>query len=295
VVRLSFQIKLEHTFGKEAIMDLGLKGKIAIVIGASRGIGRATALELAKEGTHIVTAGIDEYYDYYTVDSRGKNLKIEELEAVSREIRELGVQSIAVKADISKKSEVENLVGKTMAKFGRIDICVNAAAVSIPEEFEKITEECWNLHYEVCLLGAWYMCESVLPIMKKQGLGRIINISTASAIVPLPLNSAYNTFKAGLIALTKSLVAEYAPFGITTNCVLPGPTDTLMAKGTSKKFEDAMKISTGESGAKLGTPIPTGRPNKPEEIAYTICFLASDKAAQITGASIIVSGGILII
>jgi len=161
-------------------MDLGLENKVAIVTGASRGIGKAIALELAKEGANVVVAGIDQYYNYRDVASRGKDLGVGELEDVAREIIALGRKSLVIRADVSKPDEVENLVQKTKYTFGGIDILVQNVGVAIVKPFDELLEEEWDFQQEVNLKSAWLGAKSVAPIMREMWSGKIINIGSIS-------------------------------------------------------------------------------------------------------------------
>lgn len=272
-------------------MDLGIGGKVAIVTGASRGIGRATAKVLAREGASVVAAGYDAYYDYRTVASRGRDRSTKELESAVEEIRAAGGKAVAVPADATVAADFARVAETAMSQFGRIDILVNDAGVTLTKEFDAMTEEEWNFHIDVNLNSAWLGAKTVAPYLKKQRSGKIINLSSESGKTPWPVLAAYSAAKGGIVLLTMALAKELGPYNVQVNCVCPGCTQTPLQRAYFEGVCAERGITYAEFENQVRSAIPTGRLNDPEDIANTICFLASHQARQITGQAINVGGG----
>jgi 3-oxoacyl-[acyl-carrier protein] reductase len=239
-----------------------LKNKVALITGSSRGIGRATALLFAKEGANVVV-----------------NFCKEEKEAnsVVQSIKNMGSDAIAIKCDISKENEVRQMVENAIKKFGKIDILVNNAGIVFDLPFKDKTVEHWRRTLDVNLIGAFICSKYVTEYMKK---GRIINVASTNGIDGgCPESIDYDASKAGVISLTKNLAEQFAPH-ILVNCVAPGWVDTDINKDLPK---DYVKSETKS--------ILLKRFGKPEEVASTILFLASDESNFITGTTIVVAGG----
>lgn len=248
-------------------VETSTKGRVALVTGASRGIGRAIALAFAHSGIDVVVA----YHQ-----------KRESAEAVAQAIRTLGRRSLAARVDIAGRDCVRQLVHLTKATFGRIDILVNNAGILQQKPFLEISEEDWDRMLDVNLKGSFLCSQEVFPVMQKQGTGRIINIASSGGQMGGPLAVHYSASKAAIISLTKSLARIGAPFGILANCIAPGLIDTEMAKG---------EIHSEVGREKIGM-IPLRRAGKVEEVAQLAVFLASDGAAYITGQTLNVNGGL---
>lgn len=239
-----------------------LKNKVALITGASRGIGRATALLLAKEGANIIV-------NY----CKGEK----EANSVVKSIENIGSDAIAIKCDVSKENEVKQMVEKAIKKFGKIDILVNNAGIVFDVSFKDRTVEHWKRTLEVNLIGAFICVKYVSPHMKK---GHIVNVSSTNGIDACsPESMDYDASKAGLISLTKNLAQEFAP-NILVNCVAPGWVNTDINKDLPKNY---VKSETEN--------ILLKRFGKPEEIAKAILFLVSDDASFVTGTTIVVAGG----
>lgn len=252
-------------------MDLGLKGKVAVITGGTQGIGKATALRLAAEGASVV------------ICARGPAL----LDAVSDEIRKTGATVLAVAADVSKLEDCNRIIDETARAFGRIDILVNNAGTAATGEFESVTDATWQADFDLKLFGAIRLIRQALPHMKQQGGGRIINITNIGAKQPAARSMPTTVTRAAGLAMTKALSREFAPDGILVNTVCIG----LVRAGQHEKTAAKRGIDVEELYQALGKNIPLGRVGKAEEVANVIAFLASDAASFVTGTSINLDGG----
>jgi len=252
-------------------MDLGLKDKVAIVTGGTQGIGRATALRLAKEGARVVIA------------ARGR----ERLDAVAAEIRASGGAVAAVQADVGRPEDCERLVAEALRAFGRIDILVNNAGTSSTGEFESVTDAAWQADMDLKLFAAIRLSRLAIPHMKKQGGGRIVNITTIGAKQPRARSMPTTVTRAAGLALTKALSKEYAPFNILVNTVSLG----LIRAGQHETKAAKAGVPVEKIYADMGKDIPLGRVGRAEEVADVIAFLASAAASYVTGSSINLDGG----
>jgi len=241
------------------------KGRIAIVTGGARGIGRAIVDAFAVRGVFSVIADID----------------LEAAEQVVQEILASGGEAIAIKTDLSQVDQIIKLVGQTVERYGRLDILVNNAGILSNTPYDRISEEEWDRVLAVNLKGVLFASSEALKPMIAQGWGRIISISSlAGRSGGISVGPAYVASKAALIGLTRHLAKKVARNGITVNAVAPGTTETDIIKGFN-----------AEQMAAINDSIPVGRLGKPVEIAATVAFLASESAAFITGAVIDVNGG----
>lgn len=243
-----------------------LSGKVAIVTGASRGIGRGIAIELAKEGANIVVN--------YSKDEEGASKVLEEL-------KEIGVVAIGIKADVSSFKETKNLVEETVKKFGKLDILINNAGISTIGLFMDATEEDIDRMININLKGALFLSKAVLPYLLNRG-GTIVNISSIWGEVGASCEVLYSTTKGGIKLFTKSLAKEMAGANIRINAIAPGVIETSM-----NKFLD-------ENDRKdLEEEIPMGRFGLPEEIGKAAVFLCSDDSSYLTGETIKIDGGLI--
>jgi len=246
---------------------IDLSGRTALITGGSRGIGRASALLMAR-------AGADVAIGYQANDTAAAGVK--------DEVERLGRRCLPLKADISKRAEVRAAVGQMAQEFGRIDILVNNAGIWTYLEIGSGEAAAWKETMAVNLDSVYYFADAVVPHMKRQRGGRIINVGSTAGIRGEAFHSHYAATKGAVQALTKSWASEFAPFGILVNCVAPGWVDTDMC---TEVFRDAaFRESVRQS-------IPLKRIPPPEDIAGPIVFLASDLSRHITGAIINVNGG----
>lgn len=247
-------------------MEKRLYKKVAIVTGARRGIGRAIALKLAKEGANVVVT----------------DLSKEDCEDVVKEIKGLGSNGLALKLDVTNEKEIKKVVELTKKKFGRIDILVNNAGIFVQEELEKMDSSAINKIIDVNLRGPLFFIKQVIPIMKKQKYGKIINIASIAGFVSFEKSSVYCATKGAIVNMTRELAVELGKYKINVNGVAPGVIETKMTEGLLKN----KKIKS-----ELLKNIPYGRTGKPEDIANSVAFLASDESEYITGETIVVDGG----
>ena len=249
------------------IAEFSLQGKVAIVTGGKRGIGRAIALALAEAGADVA------------VCSRG--LEGGELRDVAGEIEKLGRRSLAVQADITCKSDVDNLVQRVVDEFGHIDILVNNAGNYIRAPLLETREDDWDAIIDTHLKGYLFCCQAVGNKMVAQKKGSIVNIASALTVRPAPGRGAYSIAKAGVIMLTRVLALELGSHNIRVNAISPGMTRTKLVE--SWFSEEAFK--------QIETEIPLGRLARPEDITGAAVFLASDASSYVTGQTIVVDGG----
>ena len=252
-------------------MDLKLGDKVAIVTGGTQGIGKATAIVLAKEGACVVIA------------ARGHEL----LETVAAEIRAAGGKVAAIQADVSKPEDCERLIAGALAGFGRIDILVNNAGTSATGEFESVTDATWQADFDLKLFGAIRLARLAIPQMRKQGGGRIINITNIGAKQPRAKSMPTTVTRAAGLALTKALSKEFAADKILVNTVCIG----LIRAGQHERKAAKSGVDVESIYAGMGKDIPLGRVGLAEEVANVIAFLASDAASYVTGTSINLDGG----
>lgn len=247
-------------------MIIDLQGKTAIVTGAGRGIGRDIATTLAKEGAKTVVTDIRQ----------------ELLDDVATDFERNGWEGSQLACDVRDEKQTRQTVEAVVAKYGRIDILVNNAGVAPMATVESFSEESWDLCQDVNLKGTFLMCKALVPVMKEQRAGRIINAASFAAIVPTVGGAAYASSKAGVVYLTRVLAGELGPWDITVNAYAPGMIPTDM-----NHFADAPE----EKQERLLDTLTLRRWGQTRDVANLICFLASDLAGYITGTLVDVSGG----
>ncbi len=245
---------------------IDLSDKIALVTGASRGIGQSISMILAQNGAHVVCV------------SRNVN----DVQSVADKITHQKFNASAVSCDISDSNNVTELVKDIIEKHGRIDILINNAGITRDNLLMRMSEDDWNEVVNVNLKAAFTAIKAASRSMIKQRSGRIINISSVVGLIGNAGQVNYAASKAGLIGMTKSVAREFASRGITANCIAPGYVETQM----TNKLTDEVKSSLKEQ-------IPLGRIGNVEDIAYAVAFLASDEASYITGQTLAVDGGMV--
>jgi len=244
-----------------------LKNKVAIVTGSARGIGKAIAQRFLREGAAVAINDID----------------LERAEEIVHEAKSKGKKALAVKADVSNEKEVEEMVNRVYSNFARIDILVNNAGIIKRGSTEDHSYEDWDRVIAVNLRGTYNCSKAVIPIMKKQGCGKIVNVSSiAGKVGDIASAPSYGSSKGAINALTKSMARELAEYGICVNAVAPHAVETEMSAEWSQ-----------EKRRQLMSQIPLKRLGRPEEVAAAVLFLASDEASFITGEILDVNGGYL--
>ena len=251
-------------------MDLApfeLKGRVAVVTGGSRGIGRAVVQWLARAGAHVIVN--------YVNDEGAATTAAEE---AKRE----GVDALAVRADVSELRQAEHLIKATLDHFGRLDILICNAGIWRGKPVEEIEEELWDKTIQINLKGTWTVCRAAIPHLKKQRSGRIVIVSSTAGQRGEANVSNYAASKGGQISFTKSLSSELASHGITVNCVAPGWVDTEM---NAEVFQDKNRLKS------IIETTPIGRVATADDIALPIIFLCTEAARHITGEVLNVNGG----
>lgn len=247
-------------------MQIDLSGRVAIVTGAGRGIGRAIAQKLAREG--VTVAVLDARQDL--------------LDDVAAEWNEAGWPGMRHLCDVRDRDQVGVAVAAVAQQLGRIDVLINNAGVAGGARVEALDEEIWDRNFDINMKGTFLMCQAVIPTMKAQGFGRILNASSFAAIIPSIGGAAYAASKAAVVSFTRVLAGELGPWNITVNAYAPGMVPTEMNRFAERAEADQQSL--------LDT-LTLRRWGEPQDVANLLCFLASDQAAYITGALIDVSGG----
>jgi 3-oxoacyl-[acyl-carrier protein] reductase len=242
-------------------------GRVALVTGAFRGFGFATAGRLASRGASVA-------------------VHVRDPERAEIAARRLGSRGFAVPGDLENPSEIQGIVSRTLERFGRIDILVNNAAAAFSTRFENITEEEWRRTFEVNVTAVFLLIRAAVPAMREQRYGRIVNLSSTAGKTVSTLGGAhYTASKAALLGLTRAAAKELGPYGITVNAICPGLFDTELTR----------EHATDEQLEAVAKTFPVRRLGDPGEVADLICFLASEAAGYITGASLDINGGDLMV
>jgi len=250
-------------------MNTDLKGKVAIVTGARRGMGRSHALLLAEEGAKVVVSDIS----------------LEDCQKVVDEIKKMKGEAMAVKCDVAKKEEVDNMVKAAVKKWGKVDILVNNAGICQFKPFLELTEEEWDRTIDINLKGYFLCAQAAAKEMVKQKSGVIVNIASIAmgqTGVGFPTLTHYSASKGGIVGMTETLALELAPYNIRVNAISPGTIETPMInslKADSKTMEGTL------------ARIPLHRVGKPEEVSNLVLFLASDASSYMTGSTVVIDGG----
>lgn len=257
-------------------MDLGLNGRVALVAGASQGIGRATALAFAAEGAQLAICARNEAA----------------LQAVASEASErFDVEAMTESVDVSDADAIAQFVKRVEREFGRVDVCVPNAGGPPAKPFLETTMEEWERAWLLNLRSAICFAQAVLPGMVERKWGRIVTLTSYTVKQPVPELVLSNTVRAGIMGLVRSLAGQFGKDGITANNVGPGFTETDRAKRLLELRAQSRGVSLEQARADLEREIPVGRMAKPEEVAAAIVWLASEPAASITGQTVLVDGG----
>jgi 2-deoxy-D-gluconate 3-dehydrogenase len=245
--------------------EFDLSGKVALVTGAARGLGREYALALARYGADVVGCDI-----------------LPEVKDIKPEIERLGRRALVHQADICKIPEIHAMVNESVSVFGHIDILVNNAGINIPQWAVDVTEEAWDRVINLNLKGLFFCCQAVGKVMIRQKKGKIINISSTMGSVGLERRSAYSSSKAGVNLLTKVMAIEWAPYNINVNAIAPTFVETPLTKPMfeEKGFRDSV----------LGK-IPMGRIAQPKDVTGAVIYLASEASNMVTGHVLLIDGG----
>jgi 3-oxoacyl-[acyl-carrier protein] reductase len=246
------------------LIDLG--GKVAIVTGAGRGIGHEIAKTLAAEGVATVITDIRQ----------------DLLDAAREEWRERGWRGLQLLCDVTKSDDDRAVVDAVVGEFGRIDILINNAGIAACGPVERLSEDTWDRNMDINLKAVFLMCQAVIPAMKRQRSGRILNAASFAAIIPSVGSAAYAASKAGVASLTRVLAGELGPWNVTVNAYAPGMIPTEMNRFAERPAEEQERLLDTLTLRRWGSPA---------DVANLICFLASDLAGYITGTMIDVSGG----
>lgn len=257
-------------------MDLGLRGKVALVSASSKGLGRAIAEELAAEGASLVVCARGEDALRQTADSIRKTH---------------GVTVVEVAADVSEQAGIDRVVKTALDKFGRVDILVTNSGGPPSGPFESYTPEMWEAAVRLLLMSAVGLARAVLPGMKERRWGRILNVTSIAVKQPIEGLMLSNSLRAAVTGFARTLANEVAPFNVTVNNIMPGYTRTDRIEQLARAAGERSGASTKDAFAKWEKEIPMGRLGEPREFAALAAFLASERAGYITGSSIAVDGG----
>ena len=254
-----------------------LEGQVAIVTGAGRGIGRATALELAQMGADIVVAELDRAG----------------AERTAAEVRKVGRRAIAVPTDVTKRADLASMVERARGELGQIDILVNNAGIYRAAATLEVTEEHWDAVLTINARAVFFASQAVLPAMIAQKRGNIISLASMAGKVGSRANLPYNASKAAVISITKSLALAHAADGIRVNCVCPGFVETDMWTQVAREQGAVLGVTADEFTRQRLSTVPLGRMERPEDVASVIGFLASARSGYMTGQAINVTGGLI--
>jgi NAD(P)-dependent dehydrogenase (short-subunit alcohol dehydrogenase family) len=254
-----------------------LQGQVAIVTGAGRGIGRATALELARLGADIVIAELD-------TGGADKTAAL---------VKDLGRRAAVIPTDVTKRADLATMVEQTRAAFGRIDVLVNNAGIYRAATTLDVTEEHWDAIMTINAKAVFFATQAVLPVMIAQKSGSIVSLASMAGKIGSRTNLPYNVSKAAVISMTKSLALAHAADGVRVNCVCPGFVETDMWTMVAREQGALLNQTPEEFTRRRAETVPLGRMERPEDVAAVIGFLASPRAAYMTGQALSVDGGLV--
>src|SRR5258706_10122433 len=258
-------------------MDMELPGQVAIVTGGGQGIGRATALELARLGADVVVA----------------ELNAEGAERTANEVRGVGGKALALPTDVTKHADLTRMVDRVRADWGRIDVLVNNAGIYRAALPLDVTEEHWDAIMNANAKAVFFASQAVLPTMIAQKRGAIVSLASMAGKIGSRNNLPYNASKASVVSMTKSLALAHAADGIRVNCVCPGFVETDMWTSVAREQSALLGQTPEEFTRKRQESVPLGRMERPEDVAAVIGFLASPRAAYMTGQALSVDGGLV--
>jgi NAD(P)-dependent dehydrogenase (short-subunit alcohol dehydrogenase family) len=254
-----------------------LGGRVAIVTGGGQGIGRATALELARLGADVVVA----------------ELNPEAAERTAQEVRGLGRKALALPTDVTRRADLAAMAERTRRELGRIDVLVNNAGIYRAAATLDVTEEHWDAIMTINAKAVFFASAAVLPVMLAARRGSIVNLASMAGKVGSKTNLPYNASKAAVISMTKSLALAHAADGVRVNCVCPGFVETDMWTRVAREQGALLGLSAEEFTRQRERSVPLGRMERPEDVAAVIGFLASDRSGYMTGQALSVDGGLV--
>jgi NAD(P)-dependent dehydrogenase (short-subunit alcohol dehydrogenase family) len=276
-------------------MTLPLASQVAIVTGAGRmrGIGRAIAVRLAEDGADVVVTALARPHEGFLEAERHAAWR--GAASAAEEIRALGRRALPLDLDVTQPAQVQAMVDRTVAEFGRIDILVNNAGLALvsgKKNLWEVEDDEWRREIDVNLNGVFHCCKAVARILldQKEG-GRIVNISSLAGRVAQPQYGGYTPAKFAVVGLTQALALELAPHGVNVNCIAPGSTDTDMMDGTFRRTGERLGVPFEMVKGAVRSFVPLGRQAEPREIASVVAYLCSPASAYITGQTISVDGG----
>ena len=270
-------------------IEIDLSGRVALVTGGSRGLGRADALTLAHAGADVAVADLlveselsEETDSYGALATVARQQGLVHTEETVEEIRALGRHAIAIRCDVTDRTQVDAAVARTVAELGSVDILVNnAGTLDHAAQFHDQSPELWERDLRVNLTGAFNCAQAVWPHLRERGWGRIVNMASVAGTLGGFGQASYSTTKAGLLGLTKTLAMEGGRHGITCNAIVPGIIGT-----------EAFNMASASMNERIANRTVFKRPGEPQDIANAIAFLCSDLASYITGIELNVSGGV---
>jgi len=254
-----------------------LQGQVAIITGGGRGIGRATALELARMGADVVVAELDK----------------PGAERTAGEVTALGRRALALPTDVTRRPDLAAMVERTRAAFGRVDVLVNNAGIYRAAPTLQVSEEHWDAVLTINAKAVFFASQAVLPTMIAQKSGAIVSLASMAGKIGSANNLPYNASKAAVISITKSLALAHAADGVRVNCVCPGFVETDMWTTVSSELGALTGLPAAEFTRRRVASVPLGRMERPEDVASVIGFLASPRAGYMTGQAISVDGGLV--
>ncbi|MDX8345391.1 3-hydroxybutyrate dehydrogenase [Rossellomorea sp. YZS02] len=253
-----------------------VENKVVVITGSASGIGFELGKSYAENGSKVVLTDLNE----------------EGVKAAAENLKDLGYEAIGLKADVTSEEDIQNMIDKAYQQYGRIDVLVNNAGLQHVSPIEEFPTAKFELMIKIMLTAPFVAIKHVLPIMKKQGFGRIINVSSINGLVGFAGKAAYNSAKHGVIGLTKVAALETAPFGITVNSICPGYVDTPLVRGQLKDIATTRNVPLEKVLEEVIYPlVPQKRLLDVSEIADYAMFLSSDKAGSVTGQAVVIDGG----